>query len=145
MCYFNSLNFFLFKDVGEIGVFPFLMISTLVLFIDPVKIQKLLKLKKNDKVILQNKSFVNHLIVFFIIFQILLPFRHLLVKGNVDYNGVGQRFSWRMKIMYKESNIEFFLKNKLTGKKYNVDVTKMLTPIQYNNLKYYRSNIASCA
>ena len=39
--------------------------------------------------------------------------------------------------MYKESNIEFFLKNKLTGKKYNVDVTKMLTPIQYNNLKYY--------
>ena len=134
---FNSLNFFLFKDVGEIGVFPFLMISTLVLFIDPVKIQKLLKLKKNDKVILQNKSFVNHLIVFFIIFQILLPFRHLLVKGNVDYNGVGQRFSWRMKIMYKESNIEFFLKNKLTGKKYNVDVTKMLTPIQYNNLKYY--------
>ena len=39
--------------------------------------------------------------------------------------------------MYKESKIDFFLKNKLTGDKYNVDVTKMLTPIQYNNLKYY--------
>jgi len=134
---FNSLNFFLFKDVGEIGVFPFLMISTLVIFIDPVKIQNLLKVKKNEKVILQNKSFVNHLIVFFIIVQVLLPFRHVLVKGNVDYNGVGQRFAWRMKIMYKESKIDFFLKNKLTGDKYNVDVTKMLTPIQYNNLKYY--------
>ena len=134
---FNSLNFFLFKDVGEIGVFPFLMISTLVLFIDPDKIQKLLKVKKNEKVILQNKSFVNLLIIFFIIAQVLLPFRHVLVKGNVDYNGVGQRFAWRMKIMYKESKIDFFLKNKLTGDKYNVDVTKMLTPIQYNNLKYY--------
>ena len=77
---FNSLNFFLFKDVGEIGVFPFLMISTLVLFIDPVKIQKLLKLKKNDKVILQNKSFVNHLIVFFIIFQILFTIQAFTCK-----------------------------------------------------------------
>ncbi len=134
---FNSLNFFLFKDVGEIGVFPFLMISTLVLFIDPVKFQKLLNVKKIEKVILPNKSFVNQLIVFFIIVQLLLPFRHVLVKGNVDYNGVGQRFAWRMKIMYKESKIDFFLKNKLTGDKYNVDVTKMLTPIQYNNLKYY--------
>ncbi|MED5307135.1 MAG: HTTM domain-containing protein [Bacteroidota bacterium] len=134
---FNSLNFFLFKDVGEIGVFPFLMISTLVLFIDPVKFQKLLNVKKIEKVILPNKSFVNPLIVFFIIVQLLLPFRHVLVKGNVDYNGVGQRFAWRMKIMYKESKIDFFLKNKLTGDKYNVDVTKMLTPIQYNNLKYY--------
>ena len=96
---FNSLNFFLFKDVGEIGVFPFLMISTLVLFIEPVKIQKLLKVKKKEKIILHNKSFVNHLIVFFIIVQILLPFRHVLVKGNVAYNGIGQRFAWRAIIM----------------------------------------------
>lgn len=142
---FNSLNFFIFKDVGEIGVFPFLMISTLVLFIDPVKIQKVLKFKNTKKIILHNKSFINHLIILFVIVQVLLPFRHMLVKGNVDYNGVGQRFSWRMKIMYKESNIDFFLKNKLTGEKYNVDVTKMLTPIQYNNLKYYPDLIVPLA
>ena len=39
--------------------------------------------------------------------------------------------------MYKESIIEYFIIDKLSQKKYSVDISKMLTPMQYNNLKYY--------
>ena len=66
----------------------------------------------------------------------IIPFRHVFIKGHVDYNGIGQRFSWRMKIMYKESMIEYFIVDKISQQKYSVDITKMLTPMQYNNLKY---------
>ena len=73
----------------------------------------------------------------FLIIHILLPFRHIFFNGHVDYNGIGQRFSWRMKIMYKESVIEYYIIDKISQKKYSVDISKMLTPMQYNNLKYY--------
>ena len=134
---FNIINFYLFKDVGEIGVFPFLMISTLILFIDPNQISTFLNLNTKPKQVLKNTNLINKLIFGFLIIQFILPFRHALFKGYVDYNGVGQRFAWRMKIMYKDSNINYFIEDKISKQKYSVDVTKMLTPTQYNNLKYY--------
>lgn len=134
---FNIINFYLFRDIGEIGVFPFLMISTLLLFISPEQLNLLFKLKKPEKYLIPNSHFFNKSILLFLIIQAIIPFRHVFFKGNVDYTGVGQRFSWRMKIMYKESTIDYFIVDKLTTQKFNVDISKMLTPIQYNNLKYY--------
>lgn len=134
---FNIINFYIFRDVGEIGLFPFFMISTLVLFINPRKIQKILKLEGQKEYVIQNNQAINKLILVFLIIHILLPFRHIFFNGHVDYNGIGQRFSWRMKIMYKESVIEYFIIDKISQKKYSVDISKMLTPMQYNNLKYY--------
>ena len=67
------------------------------------------------------------------------------LKGYVDYNGIGQRFSWRMKIMYKESDINYFIYNPMNKEQYELDVAKMLTQKQYNNLKYFPDLIVPLA
>ena len=100
---FNIINHFLFAKIGEIGIFPFVMIATLILFIEPDYFNKILRINDEDKKPQKNYQFTNRFICLFLIIQLLLPFRHVFFKGYVDYNGIGQRFSWRMKTMCKES------------------------------------------
>ena len=142
---FHLTNYWIFKDVGEIGVFPFLMISTIIIFVDPIYLNKVFRL--HDKPIVQktNSRLLNKFLVGFLIIQIILPFRHFLFHGHVDYNGIGQRFSWRMKIMYKESEINYFITDLMTREKYNVNIETMLTSKQYNNLKYFPDLIVPLA
>ena len=142
---FHLTNYWIFKDVGEIGVFPFLMISTTIIFIDPTYLNKLFNLDAKPIIQKTRSLFLNKFLVFFLIIQILLPFRHVLFHGHVDYNGIGQRFSWRMKIMYKESEINYFITNIMTREKYNVSINTMLTNRQYNNLKYFPDLIVPLA
>ena len=142
--FFNIMNYYIFYDVGEIGVFPFLMISTLILFINPKTLSRRIANNK-EKIILKNDKAINRFIMIFLILQLILPFRHYLFNGYVDYNGVGQRFSWRMKIMYKESIIDYFIVDKMSKKQYHVDISKMLTNKQYNNIKYFPDLIVPLA
>ena len=142
---FHLGNYYLFYDVGEIGVFPFIMISTLILFINPEILNKIFKLTQKPKIQSHNTIFINAFIIFFLIIQLLIPFRHTLFKGHVDYTGIGQRFSWRMKIMYKEVDFKYFIINPQNNEKYAVNVEKMLTPKQYNNLKYFPDLIVPLA
>jgi len=106
-----------------------------------------------------NKN-ISYVLLCFLFFQIIIPFRHLFFEGYVDYNGIGQRFSWRLKNMYKEHDQEIIrfkllVKNKSTimstfhlsedpmeiaefkGKKFNV----YLTEKQKTNLFYYPNMI----
>jgi len=142
---FHLTNYYLFIDVGEIGLFPFLMISTIILFIDPERLNQMLKLNTKNPIKIFNSLLLNKFILCFLMLQFMLPFRHVLFKGQVDYNGVGQRFSWRMKIMYKEAGINYFIINKMTQEKYAVNISTMLTSRQYNNLKYFPDLIVPLA
>ncbi len=142
---FHLSNHYLFSDVGEIGVFPFIMIASLILFINPQSLNQILKLDKKQKRIFNTYPLIRNFIFSFLIIQLLLPFRHLLFQGYVDYNGIGQRFAWRMKIMYKESDINYFIINKITQEKYSVNIKPMLTHRQYNNLKYFPDLIVPLA
>lgn len=81
----------------------------------------------------------------YLLFHLIFPFRHLLYPGHVDWTGEGQRFAWRMKIMAKEADVNFFIKNGETGEKYPVNVAKMLSPKQYTNLVYYPDVIPQLA
>jgi hypothetical protein len=65
------------------------------------------------------------LIAIFFLIQCLLPFRYLLYPGNVLWTEQGYRFSWNIMLMEKKSHIEFFVKNKTTGK------TDIVLPIEY--------------
>ncbi len=103
---FNIMNHFLFLNNGEIGVFPFIMISTLILFIDPKYLTKVFTGTQDIKYKHKSPQLLKYCITVFLIVQIILPFRHILFKGYVDYNGIGQRFSWRMKSMCKNPTTE---------------------------------------
>ena len=47
--------------------------------------------------------------------------------------------------MYKESDINYFIVNKMTQEKYAVNLATMLTNRQYNNLKYFPDLIVPLA
>ena len=113
------------------------MLTTFILFINPKSLMQFFRLNEKPTLQLNMPMMLKKFIIFFLILQLIFPFRHILFKGNVDYNGIGQRFSWRMKIMYKESKIDYFIINKMTQKKYSVNIRPMLTNKQFNNLKYY--------
>lgn len=156
---FNITNFWLFHNIGEIGFFPFLLLACLAIFISPQKVAQKFSFNKNEK--RQNKinvrgvnlsatskgreALIYYSLVTYIIFHLILPFRHLLYEGNVDWTGEGQRFSWRMKIMYKESDMHFYLVEEGRTEKREVNVNSFLTQKQYTNLIYYPDLIPEVA
>ncbi|MBX7226472.1 MAG: HTTM domain-containing protein [Chitinophagales bacterium] len=93
------------------------------------------------------------LILIFIILQAILPFRHFLIPGNVDWTGEGGHFAWRMKIgLKKPSSFDLFVYNKKTHLEYKkVDVFMntnqfthlILRPVRVLQLADYLGNKVS--
>jgi len=111
---FHILNKFMF----DIGVFHHFMIAALILFVDPDeprrffnKIRHFLKptlalspnhIKRDNNT--SNKflgKLVAVFVVIYLLIQVLVPFRHLLYPGNVNWTREGERFSWRLKANIK--------------------------------------------
>lgn len=114
---FNIMNYLLFLDNSEIGVFPFIMISTLILFINPEYLTKVFNVTEGGSHKRESHQLIKYFIAAFLLLQIILPFRHLIFKGYVDYNGIGQRFSWRMKSMCKTPTTEGIIQFSVIDKK----------------------------
>ncbi|MBL4862655.1 MAG: HTTM domain-containing protein [Crocinitomicaceae bacterium] len=157
---FNLINFWLFHTIGEIGFFPFLLLACVVIFFSPEKIGQKFGWYRGDKgggdkrnlddVSLGSERKKKQGIVFFgvvsyIVFQLIFPFRHLLYEDHVDWTGEGQRFSWRMKIMFKDSDIHFYLIEEGSNQRREVNIGHFLTQKQYTNIVYYPDLIPEVA
>ncbi len=127
---FNGFNAYFFHDIGEIGIFPLLVISAFLLFLPSEKIEE----KKPSK---SNAKILHYLLWVWVIFHCVFPFRHLLYKDYVDWTGEAKRFSWRMKIDVKEAEPQFYVSPSGSQDKYPINVRKSLTPKQYTNLIYH--------
>lgn len=143
---FNLMNFWLFHDIGEIGFFPFLLLACIAIFLNPDKIaaklnwlspNKLRKSKKEELPAVTPIKWAPILITVYLIFHLVFPFRHLMYQDHVDWNGLGQRFSWRMKLMYKDVDMHFYLVEEGSTEKREVNVQHFLNDKQYTNLMYY--------
>lgn len=121
---------FNFGEGGDIGIFPFLMIAANVLFADTEWLKKMSskfssakpgvkKIKQQNvqqKVsIIYKKKIIYPFLIIFILVQLLLPFRHLLVPGSVDWTGQQQWFAWRMKIHVKKVKTVKFILRRFEG------------------------------
>lgn len=157
MVVFNGFNFWVFHDVGGIGIFPWLVLATAVLFFPADTGEKVYsrikrlqnrppkKQKKTGKSPAANASPSStgmtvpmKTFMLFLAFQLIFPARHLLIPGHVDWTGEGQRFAWRMKIFYKDFEMHWYMVGDGgQGIRYEVDPGKMLTPKQYTALAYY--------
>ena len=111
--FFNIMNAWIFSDIN---IFPYFMMLSLVLFLDVDMIGKYVhnkmfgKQKPSDapKEVGKLKKPVLIVMAVYFVIQGLLPFRHFLYEGNVDWTGLGQRFAWRMKIQHRTvQNLEF--------------------------------------
>jgi hypothetical protein len=70
------------------------------------------------------------LITFWLLFQILVPLRHLLYPGNVSWNEQGHRFAWQMKLRDKEGYADFAIRDPATGQIWYIKPERFLTARQ---------------
>lgn len=110
--FFSLSNAFLFRDIF---IFPFLLIASLLLFMDQEKLkQRLLKWKaikpvsEEMKVSKLLKIPGAAIVLGYMIFQLALPLRHYFIEGYTDWTGEGQRFAWRMKIQHRDIVVNEF-------------------------------------
>ncbi len=140
--FFNISNAIIFNDIG---VFPFFMIMATILFFEPDVIHQLISKKqatkkKDSKQKLQPVAFtpynrVNIFLAVYLSFQLLFPFRYLLFPGNAEWYGVGQRFSWRMKIQHRDyTEMKFTVVDYTNKRLMDLDPAEYLTYAQMQTL-----------
>ncbi|MEZ5015953.1 MAG: HTTM domain-containing protein [Flavipsychrobacter sp.] len=123
-----------------IGVFPFVMIFSALVFFESKDIDAILnKLNLKSKNISTQYTFskfsftpIRHKItlsVFAIFFtlQVLLPWRYLLYPNELFWTEEGYRFSWRVMLMEKMGYAQFVVKDSETGEKIAVNNNEFLT------------------
>lgn len=143
---FHSIN----AATLNIGVFPYLMAGCTIVFFryDLVDYWKHKYRMWKDKhtnsykmnfvmepVIVKGvfSKRVYYALILYCIVQILLPYRHLLIPGNVGWTGEGNNFSWRMKMGLKApTRFELYVHNKSSGKEYKPTIN--INPHQYSSL-----------
>ncbi|CAL2104263.1 HTTM domain-containing protein [Tenacibaculum sp. 190130A14a] len=133
-----------------IGMFPFIMIvSTLIFFDASLHIKILNILKKilsisNGKLqqineyklsSIQSKILVRFIATFLLI-QVLLPWRYLLYPGELFWTEEGFRFSWRVMLMEKAGYANFKVVDAETGKYFYVDNSDFLTSFQEKQMSF---------
>lgn len=70
----------------------------------------------------------------YLLAQCLIPFRHLLYPGDVNWTEEGHRFSWRMKLRGKDGEVTFKLVQTETGKSWEFDPEGNLTGKQVDEM-----------
>lgn len=140
--FFNLTNSWLFDDIN---IFPYFMLCSLLLFVEPTWIRSALdrvwkpgpagKKEKNaaaSPAVFAWSSLTVWVLGGYLLLQALLPFRYTLIAGNVDWTGEAQRFSWRMKIQHRRmENLGFQI--------YDYDTRKM-TPVDVKVMAAYGLN-----
>lgn len=134
-----------------IGMFPYIMIiSTLIFFSGGFHnkclayISKLFRLPVN---ILENpKTYTPlnrslyrlsiYLLMFFLVFQMLFPFRYLCYPGELLWTEEGFRFSWRVMLMEKAGYAQFIVTDSKTGKSIYVNNDDFLTRFQEKQMSF---------
>lgn len=126
-----------------IGMFPYIMILSTLIFFNSKDIDRVLQKCKNHFTKLPaatgsnvftfaphwRRLVVGVFAVFFVI-QLVFPWRYLLMPGELFWTEEGYRFSWRVMLMEKTGYAQFIVKDKKTGKQEGVNNNDFLTPNQ---------------
>lgn len=135
-----------------IGMFPFVMIVSAMVFLDSTLHERILNLLKkiikpvstyfhNKKVITQSNNLqtskisIGIVAVLFVI-QLVMPFRNLLYPGELFWTEQGYRFSWRVMLMEKMGSAQFKIVDKETGSSFYVNNADFLTPFQEKQMSF---------
>ena len=128
-----------------IGMFPFIMILSTMIFFDSRVHERILdvfaKIIGNSKNIFdngssaiyrikENRNFSIFIVSIFLVLQLLIPFRCLLYPDNLYWTEEGYRFSWRVMLMEKAGTASFKIVDGETKKRFYVDNRDFLTSFQ---------------
>ena len=107
-----------------IGMFPYVMIASTLIFFPGKKIEG------SGGVPIKYPSFIPYALVFYAVIQILVPLRFLIYPGHLFWHEEGFRFSWRVMLMEKAGAAYFRVKEKGSGRRFEVSNSEFLTPLQ---------------
>lgn len=133
-----------------IGVFPYVMIISTLIFFDASFHQKVLfffskfKIHRNiwennkTKIVTFTKVYQTKLVFLssFLLFQLAFPFRYLLYPNELFWTEEGFRFSWRVMLMEKAGYTEFKVTDALTKKTIHVNNGDFLTRFQEKQMSF---------
>ncbi|PQB03941.1 HTTM domain-containing protein [Aureitalea marina] len=133
-----------------IGMFPYIMIVSSLIFFSPAFHQRILgvlssliqfDLPKWDsglygRILPSGSSWKKKLIIGFFAFQLLFPWRYLLYPGELFWTEEGYRFSWRVMLMEKAGYAQFKVVDGVNGNSFIVDNSDFLTPFQEKQMSF---------
>ena len=131
-----------------IGMFPYIMIISTLIFFNSQTHQKILdfilnpltKQIKNIKelrvVNIKRKNMALYVFVIFFIIQFLFPFRYTLYPGELFWNEQGYRFSWRVMLMEKRGYTTFKIVDKENKNSFYVMNDSFLTEFQERQMSF---------
>ena len=134
--FFHLMNKWLF----DIGVFPYMMIATTILFVEPDWPRRVLRQipleipRTWTTGQMVRQSWVAGFVGIYLLVQILLPLRHWLYPGYVSWTEEGHRFAWHMKLRSKSARIVFYVTDPATGERWQVDPTGSVSSRQYSKM-----------
>lgn len=128
---FNFINGWIF----HIGIFPWLAFGATVILFSP-RLPHPIRALWTPVVSPMSlppgrKRIVSSLVAIYLILQITIPLRHWLYPGDVQWTEEGHRFSWRMKLRDKQSEVDIQALDPETGESWAVDLEEYLTYPQY--------------
>lgn len=135
---FHVCTWYLFP----IGVFPWVMIFSTLLFFSPEFHQGILRRLKQlfnwktpvNLTVYRSQKTYKFLLVLFIAWQVLVPMRYLLYPGDLFWNEEGFRFSWRVMLMHKEGYATFWVKDRASGRQLEIRNSDYLTENQIDQM-----------
>jgi HTTM domain/Vitamin K-dependent gamma-carboxylase, lumenal domain len=144
---FHLMNARLF----QIGIFPWFMIASCVVFFNPDWFRKLFKNlfgKNRWSIVLPSKdewsqpSFLTKKqkmilvgLAIWVGIQVMVPLRHWYFPGNVSWTEEGHRFAWHMKLRTKRGNGVYTVKDKKTGQQQIIDINDYITSRQEHKVE----------
>ena len=139
------------KILFPIGVFPYVMIVSSLLFFESDFHKKCLSIIgkwlsisssvfENGKERIQNSNTLYQakisVLTCFIIFQLLFPFRYLLYKDELFWTEEGFRFSWRVMLMEKAGYTQFIVTDPKSQKTIRVNNSLFLSTFQEKQMSF---------
>ncbi len=131
-----------------IGVFPYVMICSTLVFFDARVHEKIISIIKSifrikwvqmPKTLNWHPSLKHRLLTgFFILFfsfQLVFPFRYLMYPDELFWTEEGYRFSWRVMLIEKGGYVQYKVVNPEDGNWFYVDHSEFLTPYQEKQLR----------
>ena len=133
-----------------IGMFPYIMIVSSLIFFDARLHHKIINYIKviiptkatyikntgNYTFGFYKKRIVYAIVGFFLICQLLIPFRYLLYPGELFWTEEGYRFSWRVMLMEKAGYANFKIVDSQTKKSFYVNNRDFLTSFQEKQMSF---------
>lgn len=121
-----------------IGVFPWLMMASSTLFWEPPSAGQ-------PPTFAPAPRWLPALVLGWLGVQVLLPLRHVLTPGDVNWHGEGFRFSWRVMLVEKTGFVELRVVDRQTGRARRVSPRSDLTPSQLHQMSFQPDMIVQYA